>query len=371
MNEVSEDSVQRGNAGRDSFVPTGPSTYHEQIVASMTSGVMCVDKSGTVVTVNPAARRILGLDLESLFPGSPLEKTRGLHTFAELLGELSMTLEPVSRREFEQQTPRGKRILGATCSLLEGPETFNGVIFVFSDITMVRELERAATLNRQLAQIGELTAGVVHELRNPLSVITGMAELLTRGLESDPKLHGRANTIVEEAVHLEKLISKFLSFAKPFDVERSPCAPISLVARATQLCDRLATERGVTMRRSCSDNLPPIFVDQSKMSQAISNLIRNAIEAMKGGGTVMVSVRPDDDAVSFTVSDTGPGIHLEEGEDLFSPFFSKKADGTGLGLSIVHRIVSAHGGTVRFENRDEGGAAFIVSVPTAEPASAV
>lgn len=352
------------------FTP-GPRSYHEQIVSSMSSGVLCVDRSGTVVTVNPAAHRVLDIDFSQIYPGSHLENIPGMEMFFELLGELSVTLEPVSRREFVQQPPSGRRILGVTASLLEGPEEFNGAIFLFSDITLVRELERSAALNRQLAQIGELTAGVVHELRNPLSVITGMAELLSRGLNEEPKLKKRADAIQEEAFHLEKLISKFLSFAKPFDVQRSPCAPISLVARSTQLCDRLATERGVTIRRDCSDTLPPIFVDQSKMAQALSNLVRNAIEAMQQGGSVTLAATETNGAVIFRVSDTGPGIHLEEGEDLFSPFFSKKQDGTGLGLSIVHRIVLAHGGLVTFGNNEAGGAYFDVSIPTEEPASSV
>jgi signal transduction histidine kinase len=141
------------------------------------------------------------------------------------------------------------------------------------------------------------------------------------------------------------------------------------VARSTQLCDRLAEAHSVHIRRDCRDDLPAIFVDQSKMAQAISNLIRNAIEAMRGGGAVMVSVRHEDDHVIFRVADTGPGIHLEEGEDLFSPFFSKKEDGTGLGLSIVHRIVTAHNGTITFGNGSRGGAWFDVAIPTEEPAS--
>src|SRR5690606_32244747 len=114
------------------------------------------------------------------------------------------------RRELVLETPEGQKIVGVTASLLQGPAAFNGVIFLFIDLTEIRQLRRAAELNRQLAQLGELTAGVVHELRNPLSVISGMSELLMRKLGEGHEHQRKAKVIFEEAEELEKLITQFL-----------------------------------------------------------------------------------------------------------------------------------------------------------------
>jgi signal transduction histidine kinase len=299
-----------------------------------------------------------------LHVGTSLHDLPEASPFLEVVREIMISRRPLSRREIRLTTHDGARKeIGLSASLLEGPREFNGVIFLFTDMTERRALERSAELNRQLAQIGELTAGVVHELRNPVSVVSGMAELLLRKLEPADERREIADTIYQEARQLEESISQFLGFARPFDLEISYCSPEAVVRRAVQLCERQAEKKTARLESLLEDNLPQMRADVGRAAQAIANLISNAIDAVGANGWVRVSARRDDAAIVFEVMDDGPGIELSPNEDLFSPFFTKKEGGTGLGLSIVHRIITAHGGAVAYVNRPEGGACFTVRMP--------
>ena len=359
MDRTSPDTVKGQSEGHDSV--SVPADYHAQIVASLSSGVVAVDHEGVILTANAAAARQVGLGPGELRPGLRFDEMPGLERFAEVFREMMSTGQAVSRREMVVEGPAGRRVIGLTASLLQGQGSSCGAAFLFTDLTRVRELEHAAEINRQLAQIGELTAGVVHELRNPLSVISGMAELLARKLGEEPALERRAGAILHEAGQLDKLISQFLTFARPFEVQRARCSPEEIVQRALELCERLAQQRGVRVESCCT--VESFEVDSSKIAQALSSLLRNAIEVQTVGGWARVSCMQHVEDVILRVDDLGPGMHLSEGEDPFTPFFSKKEGGTGLGLPMVHRIVTAHGGTVHYGNRAEGGAYFEIRLP--------
>lgn len=338
-------------------------TVHEQIVASLSSGVIAVDPAGRILTANAAAATILGLHHEDLRPGAFLDAVAGAASLAALFHELAAGADNIQRREITIDIEGARRILGVTASVLRGAAPFGGVSFLFSDLSEIRNLERRAEINRQLAQIGELTAGVVHELRNPMSVISGMAELLLRRLDESHPQHRQAATIFQEAAQIEKLISQFLSFAKPFEATLARCTAGPVVERAMQLAARAASEKQVTLHADLAAALPPFQADAQKLAQALGNLVRNAVEAVPMGGAVTLRVAVEETRIAFYVEDNGPGIHLQPGEDLLNPFFSKKEGGTGLGLNIVHRIVTAHGGSVDYGNRPVGGAWFRAALP--------
>ncbi len=343
---------------------------YEQIVSSLSSGVLAVDAQGLVITANQAASVHLNVAREYLAPGQRLDAIPDASLpLMRLMDELRDHLETVSRREVTVTTPEGTTVLGITASPLQGEQEFNGVIFLFLDITELRRLEKTAELNRQLAQIGELTAGVVHELRNPLSVISGMAELLMRkSVENDP-VHSKSRTILMEAGQMEQLVSQFLSFAKPFTLKPEACIPQLIVDRSLALASPVAEQCGVALECFTQDGLPEILADASKLAQALSNILRNAVEVSPAGKRVLFRTELAGDFIQFRVEDEGPGIHIEKGDDLFSAFFTKKAGGTGLGLSIVHRIVTAHGGTITYGNIPGSGAWFEVLLPRDLPAS--
>lgn len=337
---------------------------HAQVIESLTSGVIAVDREGTILIANTAAGRQLHTDPTLLRAGTKLQSGPAAAALLEVIAELRDKGEPISRREIHIEAPDGNcKVVGLTASALQGPNTYNGAILLFVDLTEVRALERAAALNRQLAEIGELTAGVVHELRNPLSVISGMAELLARRLGDSHEQTKTVTKIIHEAEQLDKTIRQFLSFARPFDLEMGACKAEEILERAVQLTSHKAQSKQIALSVSCKPGIPVFAGDAAKLAQAVANVAANAIDILSPGGKVWLDAAAEPAAAVFSIDDNGPGIHLKPGDDLFAPFFSKKSGGTGLGLAIVHRIVTAHKGKVTFNNRDEGGAHFEIRIP--------
>lgn len=359
---------------KDSTKPdAGPSAngdgYYEQVVQSLSSGVLTVDAAGKVLTVNAAAMQHLNLAAEALAPGETLHALPNAEPFQGLFLEVKGTGKAVNRREITLDLEgEGVRQLGLSASPLDGPQPFNGVIFLFTDLTELRRLERAAELNRQLAALGELTAGVVHELRNPLSVISGMAELMLRRADKDDGMRKSAETILKETLNLERSISRFLGFTRPYDVHLGPCKPAVVADRAVQLCRRRADRSGTRLESQVAGDLPDIEADADRLAQALANIINNGMDAAGATGCVSLATRYDtgDGRVVFEIVDTGPGIDVKPGEDIFAPFFTNKEGGTGLGLTIVHRIVAAHRGLVSCDNAPGVGARFQIRVPLSE-----
>ncbi len=350
---------------RDNQTGMFSANVYEQIIASLSSGVIALDKHGAIISSNPAAGKHLGVAEDELASGVMLDSLEGIKPFLKVVNEAIEKHEGVSRCEITLPADEGApKVIGLTASLLQGPDEFNGLILLFIDMTQMRKLEHAAEVNRQLAQIGELTAGVVHELRNPLSVISGTAELLMRKLGPADERRAEAQVIFHEAAHLEKAIEQFLGFARPFELELVRCRPEAIAERANQLSPaRSRRKKNVRVSWEAEEGLPCITADRNKLAEALANIINNAIDAVPEEGCVRTFVYREGQAVIFEVTDNGPGIHIPPDKDLFRPFFTTKEGGTGLGLSIVQRIVTAHDGTVQYSNRDEGGARFEIRLP--------
>ncbi|HNR30942.1 MAG TPA: ATP-binding protein [Candidatus Hydrogenedentes bacterium] len=342
----------------------GAANPYLQVIESLSSGVLAVDDDGIILIANPAACGQLHVPPTRLRVGERLVTDNGLEPLGEVLREIAEGDAPITRRELHITTADGERkVIGLSASPLGGEVERKGTILLFVDLTEVRRLEHIASLNRQLAEVGELTAGVVHELRNPLSVIAGMAELLVRRLEEGGRDHATAVRIVQEAGNLERVIRQFLGFARPFDLEPTACNVREIVDRALQLTQPAAQAKAANVRVACPDQLPAFRGDPVKLSQALANIIGNAIDVLQPNGEVRVSAVVDGAVMAFIVEDNGPGLKLQPGEDPFAPFFSRKTGGTGLGLAIVQRIIAAHNGTASFANRDEGGARFELRIP--------
>jgi signal transduction histidine kinase len=256
-----------------------------------------------------------------------------------------------------------------------------------------RRLEQAqaeARRSERLAALGQLSAGLAHEIRNPLGVIKGSAEMLTQKLQaSDALARELAGYISTEVNRLGALVTEFLDFARPLHAEPHPADLIVLLDRVLQIvADRFAgkqssgteeTRKPVRVERHYASGLPLVPLDESLCEQAFLNLVQNAYEAMQDqdadhGGTLRVDVQPavrnDREGVELRLADTGPGVPEELREEIFNPFVTTKKTGVGLGLSIVSKIIDGHHGSIHVENAPEGGAVFTIFFPlegTGEP----
>lgn len=336
----------------------------EGIVNSLSSGVIAFNADLRLVAANSAAAGTLEVPHGAFTAGATLAELPLPREFKSFVENALGARDALSREEVVIQKPNGARKeIGLSASLLRGPAAFNGMVFLFIDMTERRALERAAELNRQLAQIGGLTAGVVHELRNPLGVISGLAELVARKLDQEDPRRKNVEAILEEAGRMERSISQFLGFARPFELEPTLCGPRAVVQRAMALSQARAEKKQVAVEIRPGEPLPEMRADLNRLAQALNNIIVNAIDAVGERGRVEIGVEKDEGEIVFNIIDSGPGVQVGENEDIFSPFLTRKESGTGLGLAVCHRIVTAHGGTVSYTNREEGGAEFIVRIP--------
>jgi two-component system, NtrC family, sensor histidine kinase HydH len=239
-----------------------------------------------------------------------------------------------------------------------------------------RQLQRAeaeARRSERLAALGQLSAGLAHEIRNPLAVIKGSAEMLTQKLRGAAPLTSElAGYISSEVNRLNALVSRFLDFARPLHVELRPLDISRVADRALESVAGALPNANVKVEREYATGLPEILADAQLCERVFVNIIQNAYQAMEGQAdgrarALRVSIARDisngEPGVGVVIEDTGPGVPAELREQIFNPFFTSKKDGVGLGLSIVAKIVDDHRGSIRLESPPGRGARFRVFLP--------
>lgn len=240
----------------------------------------------------------------------------------------------------------------------------------------LEQAQAEARRSERLAALGQLSAGLAHEIRNPLGVIKGSAEMLTQKLQTADELPRElAGYISTEVNRLSALVTEFLDFARPLHAQREPADVAALLDRTIDIVVTRWKGKPIRVERNYADALPLVPLDQSLCEQAFLNLIQNAFEAMdedetKTSGTfraeIRTATRDAREGIEVVLRDTGPGVPEEMREEIFNPFVTTKKTGVGLGLSIVSKIIDGHRGSIRVENAQEGGAVFTLFFPQEE-----
>jgi two-component system sensor histidine kinase HydH len=232
-----------------------------------------------------------------------------------------------------------------------------------------QDVSKLAAQEKQLL-LSRLLARLAHEIRNPLSSLDIHVQLLEEDLAQAPsqvreKTASRFEIIHGELHRLENMVKHFLSLAGPSSLDLRQVEVVKVVGHVCELLHPEAAARGVEIVMKMSESLPPLTADPAQLTQALVNLVINAIQAVDGKGRVEVSAHVDaeNELLAIEIHDTGPGIPLEKQLAIFEPFFTTKTEGSGLGLWIVQQIVTAHGGVVVASNAPNGGAVFAVQLP--------
>jgi len=224
--------------------------------------------------------------------------------------------------------------------------------------------EAAARRSERLAALGQLTAGLAHELRNPLGTVKASAELLGRNLPPENEIARElAGYITTEVDRTNSLVTRFLDFARPLAVRRAEGDLNQTADAAIAALTRSPSAPGIEIHRNYSPDIPRFAFDSELMERVFYNLLLNAAQASPEGGTVTVKTRPLPGAVEASVIDRGSGINPANRESIFNPFFTTKPDGVGLGLAIVSKIVDEHGGRIEVESEPGAGSSFRVILP--------
>jgi len=347
-------------------------SYTSNIIESMTSGLVSLDASGDVATVNRGARAILGLGKKNV-EGASLDDVLRIEPAADR-SEVSRVLRG-EREALETETriavAGGSVPVALSVSSLrdeDGERT--GTVLLFQDLREIEELKEAVERERHLASLGRLAAGVAHEVRNPLSSLKGFAQFFRTKFRPGSEEERYSDIMIEEVERLDRVVQELLDFAKPVTPDRKKTSPNALVEEALALVSEDAQFRRVDIVKRLGEALPDVLVDPMQMRQALLNVLLNAIEAMGGGGTLTLTTSAAGSAggrqtVTVSVSDTGPGMTAEEISKLFEPFYTTKPKGTGLGLTVVSRVVEQNGGRVQVNSAPGEGTTFSLIFPAA------
>jgi two-component system, NtrC family, sensor histidine kinase HydH len=233
----------------------------------------------------------------------------------------------------------------------------------------LRSVQAEARRSERLAALGQLSAGLAHEIRNPLGVIKGSAEMLTQKVQAtNPLASELAGYISAEVNRLNSLVARFLDFARPSHLDLRPERVAAIVDRALDSVQAQLPDSKIAVQKDYDPGVGEVLVDAQLCEQIFVNLILNAYQAMDGaGGRLRIRIAPETSAghagVGVTIADTGPGVPAELREQIFNPFFTSKKDGVGLGLAIVAKIVDDHRGWIRLESGAGHGATFRVFLP--------
>jgi PAS domain S-box-containing protein len=336
--------------------------------------MLTTDVHGRITSLNPAGQSILGVEKESVL-FRPI-----CDVFASIPEMVAMMQETSAHRKsmegFEcllRKDPNITTTLYISSSpIIDEAGCLTGVLFLIQDITKERERDQYLQRVNRLISLGELAAGVAHEIRNPLTGIGVVLDILKdrkRLLKADKNLLAEATLEIER---LEKLISDLLDFARPKVFTFEPTDINEIVRSTTFLIGEQCNNQGIRLVTSYGDRLPKACIDAEKIRQGLLNVMINAMKAMPNGGKLIietgilgVDATVGNRSITITIKDSGVGIPDAVKSRIFDPFFTTHHEGTGLGLSITHSIVKGHQGIIQFDSEEGKGARFVISLPVA------
>lgn len=341
--------------------------FSNSLVENMPVGLVALDSKGLIVSFNQTAETILQLTSPRVI-GKHVNQSLP-QPFQEII-RASDIKQGVVEKEIDCFTAAGKTIpLEVLATALKADNgDYLGSILIFRDLSEVKHLKKEIARSQRLASLGNLAAGVAHEIRNPLSSIKGFAVYFKERYRSNPEDGEKADIMVQEVDRLNRVITQLLDFSRPLPVDKRPASLEILIRQAVSVIEPQALEKQVTIITGLEADLPEVLIDADKIKQVILNLCLNALAAMEQGGVLDIRLtRRDDSVVNIDISDNGTGIAEKDLAHIFDPYFTTKSSGTGLGLSIVHKIIEAHEGEISVTSAPGKGATFSIQLPV--PAS--
>lgn len=333
---------------------TSIKAYSDTVIQNMPSGLLTLGENGDVTAMNESAKKILGKDISFLKP-----------TLRELASEIKSKKNVVSREIQIEKEPGKDILLDLTASgIQENDGSITGSVFLFKDLTQVKELKQQVETNKRLAAIGKLAAGVAHEIRNPLSSIKGFATYFGRRYQDSKADSETAQIMVKEVERINRAVTQLLEFAKPMPVNRSDIDLKAVIDHSLKLVAQDLSAGQIEASVDINIEQPTVCTDGDRLNQVLLNLYMNALQAMDPGGHLDIRVTQRERTfVTIEVCDDGYGMDGGLLDRIFDPYFTTKPTGTGLGLSIVHRIMENLNGSIRVKSSPRQGTCFQLNLP--------
>ena len=342
--------------------------FNEYVINSLLSGLITTDHDGRILTFNRAASTISGASASQVIGRHVIEVMQMPESVRTRMADL--TAGRSLRVDSQYRTPGGRVIdVGLTASTLTFPEGGVGYLWSFQDVTEIRRLERDARLRQRLAAVGEMAAGIAHEIRNPLASMSGSIQVLRQELPLSEDQAQLMDIVLRESERLNDTIRSFLAYARP---QRSAPARLDVRKVLQDAATLLRNSAEVRTDHVIDVEVPvdPVWceADENQIRQVVWNLATNGLRAMSSGGRLRLAVSseraPDgDESVVLAIQDEGCGIAPEDLDGIFQPFRSSFERGTGLGLAIVHRVVTDYNGTIQVSSQVGAGTTMSVRLP--------
>lgn len=362
-------------------------SFYESIIQNLRSGLITVDQFMRITDVNRAAEIILGYRKEEMLSRqlddflSPMDGKKCL--FLDAADEMDSTMGHLS--EVPMKKKSGEIFPAEVCFsvIADSTDTVTGLSCIFRDITAKKVLEQDLARVDKLASLGEMAAGVAHEIKNPLAGISGAMQILARNFKEGDTNHLIFNEVQSQVKRLDNFINNLLQFARPGQSQFAEVELDKIIDKVLFLSASQLEDKKIKVVRALDADLPMAQGDEGQLQQVFLNIVLNAIDAMAPGGTLTFHSCGHDGGgamkscaspvchylngkhVRVAVQDSGKGIDPTSMESIFNPFHTTKSTGTGLGLSISQRILEQHGGTIFVESEPGVGSTFIVCLPVA------
>ncbi|MBW2107362.1 MAG: PAS domain S-box protein [Deltaproteobacteria bacterium] len=341
--------------------------FNASIIQSMDSGLLTIDINGRISSFNTAAEAITGYQRQEVI-GKPLGAI-----FPEIDQQYSPDIASDQRKPYRRDVVFRKKdstegYLGFSVSSLRGADGKTlGNLLIFQDLTALKIMESHIKRVERLAAVGEMAAGIAHEIKNPLASMSGSIQLLDRQIQMTPVTQKLMKIVLREADRLNTLVNDFLLFARPSSGRSEPVELEPALRETLELFEKDAVCRDrITVVRNLTRNIWT-SMDPKHLRQIFWNLLLNAAQAINGHGTINVALSASDGTAMVKITDDGLGMSEQTQGQIFDPFFTTRPQGSGLGLSIVHRLLESCGGTIDVQSSPGRGSSFSVFLRTIDP----
>ena len=362
--------------------------YNDTILASMTSGLMTLDLDGFLETINATAETILGVSHASSKGCHYSQIVTADSLFGQVIERALQSQAPINvpRLEFIRSDHRMVPLGLRTAMRRDHNQTF-GLLVIFEDLSPVQALERRLRHADRLAAVGQVTAGLAHEIKNPLTSVRAFVQMVHQRHHDAKFIEQFDRIVLHEVDRINGIIEELLDVTRSKPLQHRPMNILDLLERVAEAHTEMMVQQSIRLEADWTETLPLINADPEQLQRAFGNLILNAIEAMPEGGTLGIVCRTAPQSITdivasdaattgvipehalyamdveVTVRDSGLGIAADQLDDLFTPFFTTKKRGTGLGLALTHKIIEDHGGSIHIASQLGQGTAVTVRLP--------
>jgi len=320
------------------------------VLERIENGFIICDTNGVIISYNEKSKELLKLNNKSNILDILSVKSSG--GSSDTAGGSSLGKKYYFEIEIEN------RVMGVSHSIIENIYSYDKVyVFIITDLTVKREIEKKLKQKEHFALIGEMSAGIAHEIRNPLASISGSVQFLKKELRLETEFQNLMDIIVKESTRLSHSIKVFLDYARTTPIEKVEFDLSLIIDDVAELVSLNHPEIKVVKKYSKGN---VINADVKKINQVIWNLINNSVKALKNGGIIEVNIYKKDDIIYLSVKDNGVGIDSNDLEKIFTPFYSKFTSGIGMGMAIVKRIIDEHNFEIKIKSEKNIGTEVII-----------